>query len=179
MGCVRANPLYFQIYEYATRETSLTQLIQQICSLLSFTCNSLDLPDSNPSQSPLPHVLGTGYDVGDVSIVVVHELGHIHTLTDLFVKMLWHKQIKVAAGKAIYISLIKLKSLYRKLRKFSLGEYVGRQQLSHIQLHRFKANPLPLTITMWSRLNNGPQRDQVPIPETYKCYIIWKRGLCG
>lgn len=33
--CVRANPLYFQIYEYATRETSLTQLIQQAFSPLT------------------------------------------------------------------------------------------------------------------------------------------------
>lgn len=33
--CVRANPLYFQIYEYATRETSLTQLTQQMFSPLT------------------------------------------------------------------------------------------------------------------------------------------------
>lgn len=34
LGCVRAKPLYFQIYEYATREISLTQLIQQTLSPL-------------------------------------------------------------------------------------------------------------------------------------------------
>lgn len=35
LGCVRANPFYFQIYEYAARETSLTQLIQQTLSSLT------------------------------------------------------------------------------------------------------------------------------------------------
>lgn len=38
--------------------------------------------------------------------------------------MVWHKQIKVEAGKNIFF-FIKLKSTFRKLRKFSLREHVG------------------------------------------------------
>lgn len=63
----------------------------------------LDLPDSNPSQSPLPHVLETGGAVGNISIVAVYGFRHIHKLTDLLVKMLWHKHIKVGGGKAFFL----------------------------------------------------------------------------
>lgn len=63
------------------------------CSLLSLTC----FPDSNPSQNPLPHILETGGNMGNISILVVKK-NHL-------VKMVWHKQIKVEAGKNIFFFL--------------------------------------------------------------------------
>ena len=61
------------------------------CSLLSLPCNTIWFPDSNPSQSPLPHILESAGDMGNISILEVDELGHIHELINLLVKMLWHK----------------------------------------------------------------------------------------